>query len=93
LLFFRAKYFEKFEIFGYVANSNIFTQIFRHSAVRLDLKDLLELGKFRDLELRKLLNLTFFEHPKKIPRKYKMMYNYCFFVSNISRKSNFLEIL
>jgi hypothetical protein len=33
--------------------------IFRHSTVRLDLKDLLELIKFKDLELSELLNLAF----------------------------------
>jgi hypothetical protein len=31
-------------------NSNIFTRIFGHSTVRLDLKDLLKLKEFKDLE-------------------------------------------
>jgi hypothetical protein len=33
-------------------NSNIFTQIFEHSTIHLDLKDLLELKEFKDLGLR-----------------------------------------
>jgi hypothetical protein len=52
--FFRVRHFEKVEIFGGVVNLNIFTRIFRHSTVHLDLRDFLELKEFRDLELIEL---------------------------------------
>jgi hypothetical protein len=57
---------KKIEIFGVVVNSNIFTRIFGHSTVHLDLKDLLELKEFKDLGCIKLkelkdLELTGFE--------------------------------
>jgi hypothetical protein len=73
-------------------NSNIFARIFRYSTTHIDLKNILEFKEFKDLKLRKLTNLTFLEHPK-IPRRYKIMYNCCFSVSNISRKSKSLEML
>jgi hypothetical protein len=51
IVVFRAKHFEKFEIFG-VVNSNIFTRIFGYSTVLsdLDLKD---------------LELVLLEHPRR----------------------------
>jgi hypothetical protein len=61
-LFFRAKHFEKFEIFEDVANSNIFTRIFRYPTVLSDLGLDLDL---KDLELIDL-ELVLLEHPKKI---------------------------
>jgi hypothetical protein len=56
--FFHVKHFEKFDFFD-VVNSDIFMQIFEHSTVQLDLKNLLKLKQFKDFERRKLLNLTF----------------------------------
>jgi hypothetical protein len=44
IVVFRVKHFDFIEIFGDVANSNIFTIIFGHSTARLDLEDLIELG-------------------------------------------------
>jgi hypothetical protein len=51
-------------MFGDVANSNIFTRIFRHSIVHLDLENLLE---FKDLKLKKVLNLTLLNVQRRSP--------------------------
>jgi hypothetical protein len=59
-------------------NSYIFARIFRYSTTYIDLKNILEFKEFKDLKLRKLMNLTFLELPKKIPSRYKMMCNCCF---------------
>jgi hypothetical protein len=50
LLFLVSNISRKSKIFG-DANSNIFTRIFRHPTVHLDLKELLELKEFKDLDL------------------------------------------
>jgi hypothetical protein len=62
IVVFRVKHFEKFEIFGHIVNSNIFTRIFRHSKIQR--------GSQGD------------------PRRYKMMYNCCFWCQTFRENRN-----
>jgi hypothetical protein len=66
IVVFRAKHFEKFKIFGYVVNLNIFTRIFGYSTVLSDLGLVLILSwSCLDLDLKDR-KLDLLEHPKKI---------------------------
>jgi hypothetical protein len=71
-------------------NSNIFARIFRYSTTHIDLKNILEFKEFKDLKLRKLMNLTFLEHPKKIPRRSREDTRSCIIV--VSRVKHFEKI-
>jgi hypothetical protein len=64
-------------------NSNIFTRIFIHLAVHFDLKDIIELKEFKDLELSELSNLTFLNiqrskvDPEKIQNGVELLFFSC----------------
>jgi hypothetical protein len=79
IVVFRVKHFDFIEIFGHVMNSNTLTRIFEHSTVHLDLKDLLE--------------LNFLKIQKKIPRRYKIVYNYCFCAKHFEKFEIFGHVM